>query len=70
MDTGLGIRSLVFHVNRSFFYEQTSETAIRSFPRVISSRHSLKKRVMDQKATGAICSWESNWEKQGKRSKT
>ena len=43
MDTGLGIRSLVFHVNRSFFYEQTSETAIRSFPRVISSRHSLKK---------------------------
>ena len=32
-----------FSCESLFFYEQTSETAIHSFPRVISSRHSLKK---------------------------
>ena len=47
--TGLGIRSLVFRANRSFFCELKSERAIRSFPRANHSRrYFVKKKKSDR----------------------
>ena len=48
---GLGLRSLVF-VRIDSFCEQNTKIAIRESLLLL-----FKKRVMERRATGAICSW-------------